>query len=57
MLNAATQSISNISHPWGDMTSLNDLLYDIGDAQFVLLGEASHGTHDYYLWRARISQK
>ena len=29
----------------------------IGDARFVLLGEASHGTADYYTWRAEISKR
>ncbi len=40
----------------------NDADYDplmrlIGDAQFVLLGEASHGTHEFYRERARITQR
>ena len=29
----------------------------IGDARFVLLGEASHGTAEYYTWRAEISRR
>ena len=29
----------------------------IGDASIVLLGEASHGTHDFYRTRARITQR
>lgn len=29
----------------------------IGDAHFVLLGEASHGTHEYYTWRTAITKK
>lgn len=37
--------------------SLDPLLDAIGDARFVLLGEASHGTSEYYLWRARLSQR
>lgn len=36
---------------------LTPLLDWIGDAQFVLLGEASHGTSEYYTWRARLSQR
>src|SRR5207237_10847374 len=29
----------------------------IGDARFVLLGEASHGTHDFYDQRAQITKR
>jgi len=29
----------------------------IGDAHFVLLGEASHGTHEFYRESARITQR
>ncbi len=34
-----------------------DLLLDrIGESQFVLLGEASHGTSEFYKWRSEISK-
>ena len=33
------------------------LLDAIGDARFVLIGEASHGTHEFYAERARITQR
>jgi erythromycin esterase-like protein len=33
------------------------LLEPIGDARFVLIGEASHGTHEFYRDRARITQR
>jgi len=33
------------------------LLERIGDARFVLLGEASHGTHEFYRERARITKR
>jgi erythromycin esterase len=36
---------------------LDPLLERIGDAHCVLLGEASHGTSEYYTWRSRISQR
>ncbi len=33
-------------------------LYDrVGDARYVLLGEASHGTREFYTWRAAISKR
>ena len=37
--------------------SLDPLLDRIGDSRMVFLGEASHGTHEYYIWRSRISQR
>ena len=34
-----------------------DSLFDIvGDRKLVLIGEASHGTHDFYAERARITR-
>src|SRR6266545_3944975 len=36
---------------------LDPLMERIGDAHFVLLGEASHGTSEYYQWRARLSSR
>lgn len=36
---------------------LDPLLERIGDARVVLLGEASHGTSEFYRMRARISQE
>ncbi|MDH4298199.1 MAG: hypothetical protein OEV74_18115, partial [Cyclobacteriaceae bacterium] len=36
---------------------LDALLDQIDDAKVVMLGEASHGTHEYYAWRALISQR
>ena len=36
---------------------LDDLLARIGDARLVLLGEASHGTAEFYRMRARITRE
>ena len=36
---------------------LDTLLQHIGDASFVLLGEATHGTLEFYRLRMRISQR
>ncbi|QDT16713.1 erythromycin esterase family protein [Alienimonas californiensis] len=37
--------------------ALEPLMDRIGDASFILLGEASHGTSEYYLWRRRITER
>jgi erythromycin esterase-like protein len=36
---------------------LDPLMQRIGDARIVMLGEASHGTHEYYTWRSHITQR
>jgi len=36
---------------------LDPLLDEIGNAAYVLLGEASHGTHEFYTWRSAISKR
>lgn len=36
---------------------LDRLLDEIGPSQYVLLGEASHGTSEYYTWRAEITKR
>jgi erythromycin esterase-like protein len=49
--------IAAVARPWGQPGDLDALMERIGEAQYVLLGEASHGTSQYYAWRARISQR
>ncbi|RJP79710.1 MAG: erythromycin esterase family protein [Candidatus Zixiibacteriota bacterium] len=49
--------ISTLAQRLEDHYSLNPLLEMIGNARYVLLGEASHGTSEYYTWRARITQR
>lgn len=36
---------------------LDPLMDDIGNRPIVMLGEASHGTHEFYTWRAQISKR
>jgi protein-L-isoaspartate(D-aspartate) O-methyltransferase len=40
-----------------ELAHLDPLLDRIGDARVVLLGEASHGTSEFYRMRARITQE
>lgn len=41
----------------GGPRDFDPLLRRIGDARFVLLGEATHGTHDFYRVRAEITKR
>ncbi|UGY93941.1 erythromycin esterase family protein [Streptomyces gobiensis] len=43
--------------PLVDGESLNPLLARIGDARYVLLGDASHGTAEYYRWREILTRR
>jgi erythromycin esterase-like protein len=49
--------LSDSSTPLENIDDLNPLMEYIGNAKYVLLGEASHGTHEYYTWRAKITQR
>lgn len=45
-------------HPLvGSASDYDPLLALIGDARFVLIGEASHGTHEFYRERALITRR
>ncbi|SRR6056297_236078 len=45
------------SHPLQASSDLDPLMERIGDASYVLLGEASHGTHEFYSWRASLTRR
>lgn len=45
------------AHRLESPASLNALVTAAADKKLVLLGEASHGTHEYYRWRDAISRR
>ena len=54
---ALKKEISSLGTSLRNDSDLDPLMDAIGDARYVLLGEASHGTSDYYTWRSRISRR
>ena len=51
--------LREVAQPFSSIedAKLGALLERIGDAKVVLLGEASHGTSEFYRLRARITQE
>lgn len=53
-----TDALRLAAHPMDGSSGDHDALLDlIGDAHYVLLGEASHGTHEFYAARADITRR
>ena len=55
--NAATQELQALARPLKSPADLDALLQLIGSSRYVLLGEATHGTSEFYTWRAEISRR
>ena len=51
-----TAAIGQWSYPLNSRQDLKPLYDRIGDARIVMLGESSHGTHEYYTWRSHITR-
>jgi erythromycin esterase len=52
-----TEDVLKDYHRLDVFRDLDPLINKIGNARYVLLGEASHGTHEYYTWRTAISKR
>ncbi len=53
-----TDAVRECAHPLtGSAQDYEPLMDLIGDARFVLIGEASHGTHEFYQQRAEITKR
>lgn len=45
------------AYPLNSKADLGPLFDKIGNERIVMLGEASHGTHEFYTWRTYITRK
>jgi erythromycin esterase-like protein len=55
---ALARAVAEAAHPLtGADGDLDPLLELVGDARFVLLGEATHGTHEFYRTRAVVTRR
>lgn len=49
--------IRDMARPLRTAADLDPLMDLAGNARFVCIGEASHGTHEFYAWRADLSRR
>ncbi len=54
---AVVRQLASLARPLRDDADLDPLLDLIGDGRYVLLGEATHGTSEFYTWRARLTER
>jgi erythromycin esterase-like protein len=53
-----TQAIATTAHPMqGALKDFDSILELVGDARLVLIGEATHGTHEFYRRRAELTER
>jgi len=51
------QNFEERAIPLENESSLDKLIDTLGSKRLVMLGEGSHGTHEYYVWRDKISRQ
>src|SRR6185503_14040521 len=52
------RAIADAVHPLGETwADFDPIMERVGDARFVLIGESSHGTHEFYKLRAELTKR
>lgn len=50
-------ALASLAHPLAQSSDLDPLVQHVSQAKVVMLGEASHGTKEFYQWRALLTQR
>ncbi len=56
-MSSLRQSLKKVALSLEGASDLDPLIERIGDSRFVLLGEATHGTSEFYTWRAELTKR
>ena len=56
-MNTYLQEIIDHAHPLHDKQGIGPLVTSLKDKKIVMIGEASHGTKEFYEWRQHITQE
>lgn len=56
-MNTEIRELRALARPLDTESDLDPLLERAGSARYVLIGEASHGGHEYYAWRAALTRR
>lgn len=54
---ALAVAVRGVAHPVEGTSDTDGILARIGDARFVLIGEATHGTDEFYRMRAELTKR
>ena len=54
---SAQGEIATLATPLRGPIDLTELVERVGGRRYVCIGEASHGTHEYYWWRGELSKR
>ncbi|MGY1915949.1 erythromycin esterase family protein [Blastococcus sp. SYSU DS0973] len=57
MADPTVEEIRELARPLRTSADLDPLVERVGAARIVAIGEASHGTHEYYAWRAALTRR
>jgi len=56
-IEAAVSDVRSVGHDLTSPADLDQLVERFGDRKYVLIGDATHGTSEFYRWRSRLTAR